>query len=113
MYVCHNGRFFSSHESCTNPYVSRRPSPLPASPANPLSASAAPICTHTPAQPAPAHLPANTQDFLTSPADPASPFHHLWDAAKATELSFFNSIDCKTPLLSSGVPADKQIFHYL
>jgi len=112
-YVRHNGRLFSSHESRTKPYVSRRPPPSPASHAQPVSATTAPIRTHTPAPPASAQLPAHSRIFLTSPADPASPSHPRWDAAKATELAIFNAIDCKTSLPASGVPRNKQIFHYL
>jgi len=113
VYVRHNRRLFSSHESRTKPYVSRRPPPSPASPAQPVSTSASPIRTHTPAPPAPAQVPAHSRVFLTSPADPASPSTPRWNAAKATELAVFNAIACTTSLPSSNVPADKQIFHYL
>ena len=112
VYVRNNGRLFSSHASRTKPYVSRRPPPSPASPSQPVSATAS-IRSHTAAPPAPVQLPAHSRIFLTSPADPASPSHPRWDAAKATELAIFNAIDCKTSLPASGVPRNKQIFHYL
>jgi len=113
VYVRHNGHLFSSPESRTKPYVSRRPPPSPASSAQPVSATTNPIRTNTPAPPAPAKLPAHFRIFLTSPADPASTSHPRWHAAKATELAIFNAIDCKTSLPSSSVPANRQIFHYL
>jgi len=113
VYVRHNGRLFSSHESRTKPYVSRRPPPSPASPALPIFASTTPIRTHTLALPAPSQLPAHSRVFLTLSTDPNSPSHPRWDAAKATELAVFNAIDCNTSLPSSGDPADKQISHYL
>ena len=113
VYVRHNGRLFSSHESRTKPFVSRRPPPSPAPPARPSSASPAPIRTHTPAPPAPASLPAHSRVYLAPASNPASPSHPRWDSAKATELAVFDAIDCKTSMPSSLVPADKQIFHYL
>jgi len=47
VYVRQNGRIFSSHESRTKPFVSRRTPPSPAPPARPTSASPAPIRSHT------------------------------------------------------------------
>ena len=75
VYVRHNGRLFSSHESRTNSYVSRPPPPSPASPAVPISASTAAIRTHTPAPPAPSQLPAHSRVFLALKTDPDFPSH--------------------------------------
>jgi len=113
VYVRHNGRLFSSHESSTKPFVSRRPPPSPAPSARPTYASPAPIRTHTTAPPAPASLPAHSRVYHAPASDPVSPSHPRWDSAKATELAVFNAIDCQTSMTSSLVPVDKQIFHYL
>jgi len=113
VYVRHSGRLFSSHDSRTKPFVSRHTPPSPAPPSRPAFASPAPIRTQTPAPLAPSALPATSRVYLAPASDPASPSHRRWDCVKATELSVFNSIDCKTSLPSSLVRANKQIFQYL
>jgi len=75
VYVRHNGRICSSHESRTKPFVSRRSSPSPVSHACPVSASHAPIRTHTPASAAPSALPDHSRVFLASASHPVSPSH--------------------------------------
>jgi len=104
VYVRRNGLLFSSHESRTKPYVSRTPPTAPAAPSS-FAASAstlappasAPIRTHSPAPPPPASFPPRASVFLSRPANPESPSHPRWDAAKVIEIAVFAKIDCKTP----------------
>ena len=113
VYVTRNNRIYSSHEAHTKPYVSCGPPPPPTTTTPPVSAAALPIRTHSAAPPPPTTLPTTTRALLTNPPDPDSPSHPRWDAAKRTELNSIDSIDCKTTLPASHVPAGKQIFHYL
>jgi len=77
------------------------------------SAPAAPIRTNTAAPPVAPRLPAASHVFLSPAVRPDSPAHPRRDAAKATEIAVFDSIDCKTAIPAHSVPAGRQIFHYL
>jgi len=122
VYVRHNGQLFSAHESRTKPFVSRRqPTPPAAAPrlppaaatARPASAPVAPLRTNTAAPPVSPPLPAASGVFFSPAISPKSSAHPRWDAAKATEIAVFDSIDCKTAISAHSVPAGQLIFYYL
>ena len=51
--------------------------------------------------------------YLARTTDPNSPDHPRWDASKQTELSVFDSFDCKTKISRAAVPAGENVFDYL
>ena len=87
--------------------------PPAAATARPASAPVAPLRTNTAAPPVSPPLPAASGVFFSPAISPKSPAHPRWDAAKATEIAVFDSIDCKTAISAHSVPAGQQIFYYL